>query len=622
MLYRGEVLPEVKLSDNKGSNGSYFQDFLVALESKSDVLPEIYIKTEGSGKIKDIKYFDLIAGDFCTSQNHTLNIDDLFPQKDVNEIFDTIKINGSDKKCVSKKIRLLLNNKEKIFETRVSLTSDNFYLFVLKDITEKKKIEEHILKLSQALDSTGDIILLTDKDGIITHVNPAFEELYGYKESEVIGKATPRILKSNLMTTDQYKRFWSTLISKKSIKTEIINKTKDGREVFIEGTADPIINENGKVIGFLEIQRDITERKKYENELKESEARFRSIWEESFDGMRLTDSDGKIVLVNDAFCKLIGMDEEALINKPFNIIYRLSDLEQEENLREYKILYRDKKFVNFKWNNFVLRNGKSVFFNVSFSYISSGKENLVLSIFRDVTKYKRSEEELRKAERLASIGTMAAYLSHEIKNPLATIKNYVEILFENENLTEDIKNPLEVIHSTVKNLNRLLTDVLQYARSEEYIEVEIDIKVIVEKTLEILKRRLAEKNISINNIVEDINIMGDYMSLISVFTNLFENSIDAVSEDGEITISGDSNGNYCSVFIQDNGSGVEVDKKIFEPFFTTKPSGTGLGLAIVDKIMKFHNGTIELLSSEPGKTIFELKFYKKGANGEDTDNRR
>ncbi len=610
----------MKQSETKQSSEKYFHNFLADLEKYSEILPEIYIKTDKSGHFIFIKYFDFSKGDFSTLENPTLNINELLPKEKFDYIFNSLSDRKKTNTPIIQNVHFLLNNNEKIFESRFSLTVENLFLIVLKDITEKKKIEEHILKLSQALDSTGDIILITDKDGIITHVNPAFEELYGYKEIEVIGKATPRILKSNLMTTDQYKRFWSTLITKKSIKTEIINKTKDGSEVYIEGTADPILNENGKVIGFLEIQRDITQRKISENILKQSELRFRSIWEKSFDGMRLTDKEGKTVSVNKAFCRLVEMKEEDLLDKPFNIIYKQTELEYIENIDEYKVLFKEKKFVNFRWSNFVLHNGKSVFFNVSFSFIDSGNESLVLSIFRDVTKYKKSEEELRNAERLASIGTMAAYLSHEIKNPLATIKNYVEILFENENMTEDIKNPLIVIHDTVKNLNRLLTDVLQYARSEEFIEVEIEVKVIVDKTIQMLKKRLVEKNILVTNKLNDIVILGDYMSLTSVFTNLIENSIEAVSEKGEIIISGKDNGNYSSVFIEDNGCGVEPDKKIFDPFITTKSPGTGLGLAIVDKIMKYHNGSIELLSSEPGKTIFEMKFYKKGANGQDTDN--
>ena len=620
MSAKGEVFPNTNISVKFNDFGNYFLNFIAELEKSSGFIPEIYIRSNESYDIAEIKYFDIATGDFLSSVNPSFRIDELFSQKTLIGIYSNLKKEKRSNFTINGQVWIYTDNYEKNFEARFSLAKDKSLLLILKENTEKKKIEENILKLKQALDSTGDIILITDREGIITQVNPAFLKLYGYAEGEIIGKVTPRVLKSNAITAEQYKEFWDSLISKKSMKVEIINKTKDGRELYIEGTADPILNENGEIIGFLEIQRDITNRKISENALKQSELRFRSIWEKSFDGMRLTDKNGIMISVNAAFCKLVDMPEGELINKSFNIIYKQTDQERKENLNEYKVQFEERKFVNFRWNNFVLHNGKSVFLNVSFSFIDSGSETLVLSIFRDVTKYKKSEEELRNAERLAAIGTMAAYLSHEIKNPLATIKNYVEILFENEQLTEEVKEPLQVIHDTVKRLNRLLTDVLQYARNEEFIEVEIEVKVMVDNVIEMLKKQLKNKNITIKNSVKDVIIAGDYMSMISVFTNLIENSIDAVSENGEVIISGKKNKIYNSIFIKDNGCGVVTDKKIFDPFITTKSSGTGLGLAIVDKIMKYHNGTIELLSSKSGETIFELKFYEKGANGEDTNN--
>lgn len=620
MSSEGEVFLETDFLGNLQYDKQDFSEFLSNLEKSSGVLPEIYIKIDYSFKLLSIKYIDALTGDFISLNHSKWKNNGAFDEEKTLEIFNKLKEKHDPNHSVKKRLKWVINNSERVFETRISPTEDKSFLIILKDITEKIKIEENLLKLNKALDSTGDIVLTTDKEGIITYVNPAFLKLYGYDENEIIGKVTPRILKSNLITAEQYKRFWDTLISQNSVKLEIINKTKDGREVYIESTADPIINEDGEIIGFLEIQRDITQRKISETALRQSELRFRSVWEKSFDGMRLTDKNGKIVSVNKAFCDLTGMAEHELLDKPFIVVYKLTDKEREEKINEYINLFSDRKLVNFRWNNFVLHNGKSVFFNVSSSFIDSAGETLMLAIFRDVTKYKKSQDELRNAERLAAIGTMAAYLSHEIKNPLATIKNYVEILFENENVTEDIRDQLKIIHDTVKRLNKLLTDVLQYARSEELIEVEIEIETIVNNVLESLKRRIKSGNITVKNQVKDIIISGDYMSMISVFTNLIENSIEAINGSGEIILSGRKNKVYNSVTIQDNGCGVETNKKIFEPFVTTKSSGTGLGLAIVDKIMKFHNGTIELISSKPGPTVFELKFFNKGTNGKDSDN--
>jgi PAS domain S-box-containing protein len=115
---------------------------------------------------------------------------------------------------------------------------------------------------------------MTDREGIITLVNPEFTRLYGYTAEEVVGKTTPRVLKSGHRNQGDYARFWKTILDKRVIKEEVSNKTKDGRLVDIENSANPILDEHGDIKGFLAIQRDITERKRAEETLRESETRL------------------------------------------------------------------------------------------------------------------------------------------------------------------------------------------------------------------------------------------------------------------------------------------------------------------------------------------------------------
>jgi PAS domain S-box-containing protein len=111
------------------------------------------------------------------------------------------------------------------------------------------------------IENSGDAVFATDKNGIITYANPAFEKIYGYAPSEVIGK-NPRIIKSGLMTLEYYQKLWETLLSKNSVKVEVINKHKDGHLVHIAGTNTPIVDEAGEIIGFMAVQRDVTEQKR------------------------------------------------------------------------------------------------------------------------------------------------------------------------------------------------------------------------------------------------------------------------------------------------------------------------------------------------------------------------
>ncbi len=138
---------------------------------------------------------------------------------------------------------------------------------VASDITERKNTEKVLLKLKKAVDNSSEVIFLTDKEGILTFVNPSFSSTYGYSANEIIGKKTPRILKSEFIEADTYKQFWDTLISGNEVKGELINKRKNGTLITIESSASPIFDEHNNIIGFLGIQRDITLRKNAEKEL-------------------------------------------------------------------------------------------------------------------------------------------------------------------------------------------------------------------------------------------------------------------------------------------------------------------------------------------------------------------
>ncbi len=137
----------------------------------------------------------------------------------------------------------------------------------IQDITQRKLNEEEINKLNYAVEATGEVVFMTDNEGVFTFVNPAFSIVYGHQADDVVGKVTPRILKSGMMDEAAYKYFWEELIKKQVVNTELINKTKDGRNIHIESSANVIINERGEAIGFIAIQKDISVRKKIEEEL-------------------------------------------------------------------------------------------------------------------------------------------------------------------------------------------------------------------------------------------------------------------------------------------------------------------------------------------------------------------
>ncbi len=234
------------------------------------------------------------------------------------------------------------------------------------------------------------------------------------------------------------------------------------------------------------------------------------------------------------------------------------------------------------------------------------KANEVLK--NEIIQRKQAEEELRKADRLATIGKMSAVLAHEIRNPLNSIKINADILYETAVLAENQKKRIKIIQKEVDRLNNLVKDVLMFSRQSGLVLIDLNLKNLVDGIFQQIVNILDDKKILFANKVNDLKIKGDFEKLKQVFLNLILNSVDAIYEDGQIEVSTtvDRADEKIYIAIKDNGSGVANPEKLFEPFFTSKNIGTGLGLSISQNIIRQHNGELVLHSSRPGETVFHI----------------
>ncbi|MGD8806366.1 MAG: GAF domain-containing protein [Chloroflexota bacterium] len=153
---------------------------------------------------------------------------------------------------------------------RVKVRDNSYVRVVLQPIIHKHELEEQLLRFKLGIERSNDAVFMTDVAGRIIFANPAFERIYGYSVDEVIGK-TPRILKSGVLSEELYEEFWATLLRKEVVAGEIINRTKDGRLIYIDGANNPILDEEDRLIGFLAIHRDITDRKEAQAALEEAQ---------------------------------------------------------------------------------------------------------------------------------------------------------------------------------------------------------------------------------------------------------------------------------------------------------------------------------------------------------------
>ena len=537
-------------------------EFLLRLEKSYHSFPDLLIISDQRRGIIEIRYFDIESDYLVFNPEEKTKLEDVLPQNIVNELELAMNKIKTGPQTIYHEFLFAINNSDKVFEAQITRINSHQFSISLRDITKLKSEK-------RGFNETKDKIPLS----------------IGYK----IDKTGMSMINENIQGD--------------SIRT------KDGRLLSLEESYRPVIDENNRVVGFIARDKDIAHERNTNKLLLNSDKKFNSVWLRSFDGMRLTDSKGNIIAVNPAFCQMFEVNEGQLMGKPFTIVYQKDQGSNERRMTRYINNFESKKFDIQRYTKSILHNGKSLFLLVNYSYMEFEMgEPLVLGIFRDITELKKAQDELDRAENLAAIGRMSSYLSHEIKNPLASIRNYVEVLLNNQEMPANTRPVLNILRDSLGNLSRLLNNVLLFSSNIRLIKIDLNIYDLVEKVKELLNHKINRKNIQLkNNITRNI-IKGDYVSLQSVFFNMIENAIDAVSNGGIIEINDSKKSENYLVRIIDNGCGINEPDKIFEAFHSEKKGGTGLGLAIAKKIMELHDGNITLLKTKPGETIFELSF--------------
>jgi signal transduction histidine kinase len=232
----------------------------------------------------------------------------------------------------------------------------------------------------------------------------------------------------------------------------------------------------------------------------------------------------------------------------------------------------------------------------------------------EMEKISKRQDALLESEKLAAVGRVASHISHEIRNPLVTMGGYAgRIIQLAKNLkNEGIISAAKIILKESERLEKTLSNVMDFTRPTKYIKDFNSINEVVGDTIDLLKNVLLEKRIEVDlTLNPDLPLIkSDFNQLKQVMLNLIQNAMDSISDNGKIHIISEIKNEFIVLSIADNGSGIEHNDPnvIFEPFFTTKVTGVGLGLAIVKKIIKDHNGDIEVQKSKSGGVKFIIKL--------------
>jgi len=375
-----------------------------------------------------------------------------------------------------------------------------------------------------------------------------------------------------------------------------------------------------------EFNKMVESLKNWEQQLKESEAQYRSLFDRVQHGIVILDANGKIINSNPAFFKLLGYNNvDAIIGKnisifstsPEEIQHMLSELEKQKSIHDWSIKLKDK---NDKLHETLFSAvGR---FNEYNKFIDA--EAVVI----DITEQKNLEKQLIQAQKMEAIGTLAGGIAHDFNNILTGILGYVSILKQKANITKDpiFLKALSIIESSSLRAANLTKQLLAFARRGKYQETIIDLNNIVREVIRLLEETLDRRIKLIHTMEKNLwKIKADEGQIYQCILNLCINAKDAMPDGGIIKLSTQNKvltshqhavgnvippGRYVILEVTDNGCGMspEVRAKIFDPFFTTKEQGkgTGLGLAMVYGIIRNHDGYIQVESTPGIGTTFTI----------------
>jgi PAS domain S-box-containing protein len=496
-------------------------------------------------------------------------------------------------------------------------------ILISRDITDRKKIEQKLKtseeKLKLITENVDDLIAILNKDFKYEFINKkAYLKVLGYNEEDIIGKKVRDFIHPEDLTKISKSIKRGLLKREMSEEYRIKNKNEDYIWFESKGT---FLKENDIINGAILISRDITDKKKSEQKLKESENKYRTLFESSTDGIYFMDMEGKFIEFNEAFINMLGYSREELLTKTNRQITPSKWYDIEDDITFTQLSEEESKIYE---KELIRKDGSTIPVSVRFWILKDEHDDpsRIWGIVRDITEHKKLEYELKEINRLKSEFLRRA--SHELKTPLVTIKGFSELILSkySEDLNQDIISNLEEINKGCERLQNIINNLLQTSRLEStefrpQLERE-DLSFLINYCVEELHPLAAKREHSINvEIPDSIITKFEKEEIHKVISNLLINAIKYTPPKGWIDIKAEILEDFVVVSIKDNGIGFteEEKRKVFKQFGKIERygqgldlgiDGSGLGLYISKKIIEAHDGKlwVESEGTNKGSTFY------------------
>jgi len=493
------------------------------------------------------------------------------------------------------------------------------FVGTIRDISERKKAERAFRENARELDTiyhtAGVGILTSGPEGQCIRCNRKFEELLGYSEAELKTKNILQLSHPDHIEEDRRLRREVYDGRRHGYQMDKQFIRRDGTSVWVGATIVGLKDADGKVIATIGIAEDITERKRAEAALAESERHYRSLFETSKDGILISDVDGNIQDANPAILAMLGYGLDEICRKTVEEItppeWRNFTTEARDNLRFGPRDEYEKEYLH--------RDGTAIPVTVHVWRVDQ-EQSRIMAIIRDISERKQVEEQLSQAQKMEAIGQLTGGIAHDFNNLLTVISGNLEMISDELDGNATLSNMAASAIRAAERGASLTQRLLAFSRKQMLLPRTIAIDQLLTEMTDLLTRTLgATIAIEVTHLDGSLTCQADASQLENAILNLAINARDAMPDGGRLIIFSRRatvdeaaaakledmpTGDYALLEVTDTGCGIgpEELERVFDPFFTTKDvgKGSGLGLSMVYGFAK-QSGGQAVIQSEPGR---------------------
>jgi PAS domain S-box-containing protein len=480
---------------------------------------------------------------------------------------------------------------------------------VLSENDELKKtqqaLEESRAQLQAILDHIPAIVFMKDIEGRYLVINRFYEKLLNLREEDVRAKTPHEILPPDV--ADQFVAAHQRVMQTQSVQSFEQQIPYDRGRITVLSTQFPIRDRSGQITALGGVSIDITDRKKAEQALRESERRFRAIFDSAYEFVGLLDTQGTLIEINQTALDFIGARPADVIGRPFwETPWWSTAAEQREQLKAAIAEAREGKFVRFEAEH-PGKDGRIeiVDFSIRPMTDDAGRVAMLIPEGRRITERKQAEAALREADRRKD--EFIAMLAHELRNPLAPIRNIINLLQRRRSLDPQVQKGGAIIARQLDYLTRLIDDLLDVSRiSRDKLELHperVDLAEIIKTAVEDSRTFIDQQSHELTLALPEkaIYLNADSVRLAQIFTNLLDNAAKYTHRQGHLVLSVSQEASTAVVRVTDDGIGIAAEQlpHLFDMFYQADRSyeqshgGLGIGLTLVRRLVEMHGGTVE-----------------------------